>query len=75
MDNRQITDDSDARSRQRKKEITYGVIIFLLGAVAGVAGIIAAVKLIFYLGVAVIVVAAIAVIYWIVRARKEGGDD
>ena len=75
MDNRQITDDSDARSRQRKKEITYGVIIFLLGAVAGVAGIIAAVKLIFYLGVAVIVVAAIAVIYWIVRARKEGGDN
>lgn len=75
MDNRQITDDSDARNRQRKKEITYGVIIFLLGAVAGVAGIIAAVKLIFYLGVAVIVVAAIAVIYWIVRARKEGGDD
>ena len=75
MENRQITDGSDEKSRQRKKEITGAVIIFLLGAVAGVAGIIAAVKLIFYLGLAVIIIAVIAVIYWIVRARKDRDDD
>lgn len=57
-------------------KVAAGVIIFILGVIAGVVGLCVAVKFIFFLGLAVAVVAAVALVTGIitVRNRYDGND-
>lgn len=54
-----------------KNSKTWGWIIFILGVIVGVIGLCVAFRLIFYLGLAVIVVGVIALLVGGARLRKD----
>lgn len=54
-----------------KSSITIGLIIFILGIIAGVVGLCVAFKVIFYIGLAVAIIAAIALVWCIITVRRK----
>lgn len=65
----------------RNVKVVVGSVIFLLGIIAGVVGLCMALKFIFYLGLVVAVVAAIAIVWGVIAVKRRitdslgGGDD
>lgn len=58
-----------------KGKIAVGLVIFLLGVVVGVIGLCAAFKLIFYIGLIVTVIAAVALVWGILRIKTGFSRD
>lgn len=65
---------SDSKGRNKAK-VTLGVVLFLLGVVAGVVGLCAALKVIFYIGLAVAIIAAVALVCGIIAVKNQIEDD
>ena len=59
----------------RRGKVMIGLVIFILGVAAGVAGLCLAIKFIFYLGIAVAVVVAVALVWGIIVVKKRFDDD
>lgn len=58
----------------RKGKVIIGLVIFILGVAAGVTGLCLAIKLIFYLGIAVAVIVAVALVWGIITVKHRFDD-
>ena len=61
--------------RQGKKSMTGMCVVFALGIIVGVIGLCVALKVIFYIGMAVCVLAVIALIWAVVKLRNDYRHD
>lgn len=76
MASQKLIESSGNRREPTNKKVTLGVIIFLAGIIAGVIGLCVALRVIFYIGLAVALVAAVAIVVGIITLRRRfDGDD
>lgn len=61
--------------RNRKGKIRAGIFIFILGVIAGVVGLCVALKFIFYIGLAVALIAAVALVWGIMSVKSRLSSD
>jgi len=70
MENQNLIGDGPKRSR-RKGSATLMIVIFVLGVIVGVIGLCVALKYIFYIGLAVIMVVAILLVWLLLKVRAD----
>ncbi|MCM1348408.1 MAG: hypothetical protein NC338_03270 [Firmicutes bacterium] len=66
---------TDRHAGATKAKVSLGLIIFLLGVVAGVIGLCGAIKIIFYIGLTVAILAAVALVWGIIAVRNRFDED
>lgn len=62
--------DITVEKRKKKEHLVWGIVIFILGVIAGIVGLCFTVKFIFYLGMIVMVIGIIALIWGIFRVKR-----
>lgn len=67
MDSQNRLESGGEPQSRRKSPAILMIVIFVLGVIVGVVGLCAAFKLIFYIGLAVIILAAIAILWLLLR--------
>ncbi len=72
--NRITSDSSDRQDNKRRSKLIAGIIIFVLGVIVGVIGLCVALKAIFYIGLAVMVIAAVALVVFIINVKHNLSD-
>lgn len=70
MENNNLIGDGPKRSR-RKGSVTLMFVIFVLGVIVGVIGLCVALKFIFYIGLAVIIVVAMLLVWFLLKVRSD----
>lgn len=71
MESHKSLPKNSGRQTFSKGSVTLGLIIFILGIIAGVVGLCVAFKIIFYIGLAVAIIAAIALVWCIISVRRK----
>ncbi len=70
MENQNLIGDGSKRS-SRKGSATLMIVIFVLGVIVGVTGLCVALKFIFYIGLAVIIVVAMLLVWLLLKVRAD----
>lgn len=61
--------------QRSSSKIKVGILIFVVGMIAGVVGLCAAIKIIFYIGLCVAIIAAIALVLGIITIKNRIDND